>query len=88
MTKGYVAAFDAIDNASARVFSVSWAAVGGFGIVLAVALRRSRLYSASVARISVASELALMAAMILGIGCHIAAAFVPVGRLTGGSDAI
>ena len=62
MAKGNVAAYDAIDNASGAVFSVSWAALGGFGIVLAVALRRSRLYSASVAWISVASDLALIAA--------------------------
>ena len=76
MKPGYVAAYDAIDNASGAVFSVSWAALGGFGIVLAVALRRSRLYSAIVAWISVASDLALIAAIIVGIGFHIPAAFV------------
>ena len=76
MKPGYIAAYDALDNASGAVFSVSWAALGGFGIVLAVALRRSQLFSTTVAWISAASGLALIGAIIVGIGFHVPAAFV------------
>ena len=41
MKPGYVAVYDALDNASGAVFSVSWAALGGFGMVRAIALRLS-----------------------------------------------
>ena len=75
---GYVAVYDALDNASGAVFSVSWAALGGFGMVLAVALRLSPLFSTIVAWISAMSGLALIGAVIVGIGFQAAAAFVLV----------
>ena len=73
---GYIAAYDALNNASGAVFSVSWAALGGFGFVLAVALRRSHLLPTTVAWISAVSGLAFIGAIIVGIGFHVPAAFV------------
>ncbi len=75
MKPGYIGAYDALDNASGTVFSVSWAALGGFGIILAVALR-SQHFSTTMAWISAASGLALIGAIIVGIGFHVPAAFV------------
>ncbi len=76
MKPGYIAAYDALDNASGAVFSVSWAALGGFGIILAVALRHSQHFSTTMAWISAASGLALIGAFIVGIGFHVPTAFV------------
>ena len=53
-----------------------WAALGGFGIILAVALRHSQHFSNTMAWISAASGLALIGAIIVGIGFHVPAAFV------------
>jgi hypothetical protein len=73
---GYIAVYDGLGNASGGVFSVSWAALGGFGIVLAVALRRSGLFSTVVAGISAVSGVALLGAIVVGVGFHVPAAFV------------
>jgi hypothetical protein len=73
---GYVAVYDSLDHVSGGVFGVSWAALGIFGVVYSVALRRSGLYSKTLAYISAASGVALVGAIVLGIGFQIPVAFV------------
>jgi hypothetical protein len=73
---GYVAAYDALDNASGGIFSVSWAALGAFGVVFSFALWRSELFSNTLAVISAASGVALVGAIVVGIGLQVSAAFL------------
>lgn len=73
---GYVAAYDALGNASGGIFSVSWAALGIFGIVFSVAVRRSEAFSNTLGWISAASGVALLVAVVLGVGFQAPAAFL------------
>jgi hypothetical protein len=73
---GYVAAYDALDNVSGGVFAVSWTALGAFGVVYAVALWQSDLFSRKLAWISGVSGIALTGAVVVGIGFHVSVAFV------------
>jgi hypothetical protein len=73
---GYVAAYDALGDASGGIFAVSWAALGGFGVVFAVALWRSDEFSNVVAGISAASGIALAGAVVIGVGFQVPIAFV------------
>ena len=73
---GYVAVYDALDHLSGSVFTVSWASLGIFGIVFAVALGRSGIFSRTLAGISAASGVALVSALVVGIGFQLDAAFL------------
>lgn len=73
---GYVAAYDALDHVSGGVFAVSWAALGLFGIIFAVALWRSADFSNVTAGISATSGIALVGAVVVGVGFQVSAAFV------------
>jgi hypothetical protein len=73
---GYIAAYDALDNVSGGVFVVSWTTLGVFGIVYAVALSQSDLFPRKLAWISGASGLALIGAIVVGIGFQVSIAFV------------
>jgi hypothetical protein len=73
---GYVAVYDSLDHVSGGVFSVSWAALGVFGVVYAVAIWRSNIFSRTLACISVASGVALLGAIVVGVGFQIGAAFL------------
>jgi hypothetical protein len=72
---GYVAAYDALENVSGGIFGVSWAALGGFGLLFAVAISRSRMFPRPLAWISAASGLAGIIAIVVGIGLQGEAAF-------------
>ena len=73
---GYVAAYDALGHVSGGIFSVSWTALGLFGIVFAVALRRSDEFSNVLAAISATSGVALVGAVVIGVGLQVPIAFV------------
>jgi hypothetical protein len=73
---GYVAVYDSLDHVSGGVFAVSWAALGVFGVVYAVAIWRSGLFSKTLAWISVASGIALVGAIVVGVGFQVGAAFL------------
>ena len=73
---GYVAAYDALDHVSGGVFAVSWAALGLFGVVFAVALWRSDEFSNLVAGLSATSGVALMGAVVIGVGFQVPFAFL------------
>jgi hypothetical protein len=73
---GYIAAYDALDNVSGGVFVVSWTTLGVFGIVYAVALTQSDLFSRRLAWVSGASGIALIGAIVIGIGFQVSVAFV------------
>jgi hypothetical protein len=73
---GYVAAYDALDNVSGGVFAVSWTMLGAFGIVYAVALSHSDLFSRKLAWISGASGISLVGAIVVGIGFQVSVAFL------------
>jgi hypothetical protein len=73
---GYVAVYDALDDVTGGMFAVSWAALGLFGIVYAVALSRSDLFSKTLAGISAASGVALVSAIVVGIVFQVPVAFV------------
>jgi hypothetical protein len=73
---GYVAAYDALDDVSGGVFAVSWAALGLFGIVFAVALWRSDEFSNVVAAMSAACGVALVSAVVIGVALQVSIAFV------------
>jgi hypothetical protein len=73
---GYVATYDALENVSGGVFGVSWAALGGFGLLFAVAISRSRMFPRPLAWISATSGLAGIIAIVVGIGLHGEAAFL------------
>jgi len=72
---GYVAAYDALDNVSGGVFAVSWAALGVFGLLFAVAISRSGLFPRPLAWISAVSGLASIIAIVVGIGLRGGGAF-------------
>jgi hypothetical protein len=73
---GYVAAYDALDNVSGGVFAVSWAALGVFGLLFAVAISRSQMFPRPLAWISAASGLASIIAVVIGIGLKGGGAFL------------
>jgi hypothetical protein len=73
---GYVAAYDALGHVSGGIFSVSWAALGLFGIVFAVAVRRSGEFSNLLAAASATSGVALVCAVVVGVGLQVPIAFV------------
>jgi Domain of unknown function (DUF4386) len=73
---GYVAAYDALDNVSGGVFGVSWAALGVFGLLFAVAISRSRMFPRPLAWTSAASGLAGIIAIVVGIGLQGGGAFL------------
>ena len=73
---GYVAAYDALGDVSGGIFSVSWAALGLFGLVFAVAAFRSEQFSNPLAGASAASGVALLGAVVIGVGLHVPVAFV------------
>jgi hypothetical protein len=73
---GYVAAYDALDHVSGGMFAVSWAALGLFGVVFAVALWRSDEFSNLVAGLSTTSGVALVGAVVIGVGFQVPIAFV------------
>jgi len=73
---GYVAAYDALGHVSGGIFSVSWTALGLFGILFAVALRRSEEFSNVLAAISATSGVALVGAVVIGVGLQVPIAFV------------
>jgi hypothetical protein len=73
---GYVAVYDSLDHVSGGIFAVSWATLGVFGVVYAVAIWRSGLFSRTLAGISVASGVALGGAIVVGVGFQIGAAFL------------
>ena len=73
---GYIAAYDALDDVSGGVFAVSWTTLGVFGIVYAIALSQSDLFPRKLAWISGASGIALIGAIVLGIGFQVSVAFV------------
>jgi hypothetical protein len=73
---GYVAAYDALGHVSGGIFSVSWTALGLFGIMFAVALRRSEEFSNVLAGISATSGVALVGAVVIGVGLQVPIAFV------------
>jgi hypothetical protein len=73
---GYIAVYDALADVSGAVFGVSWASLGIFGIVYAVALSQSDIFSTKLAWISAASGVAVISAIVLGIGFQVHVAFV------------
>ena len=73
---GYVAVYDALGNASGGVFAVSWVALGFFGVVFGVAIWRSGVFSKTLAGVSVASGVALVGAIVVGIAFQVDAAFL------------
>ena len=73
---GYVAAYDALGHVSGGIFAVSWAALGLFGIVFAVAVWRSEELSDVVAGVSATSGVALLGAVVIGVGLQVPIAFV------------
>ena len=73
---GYVAAYDALDHVSGGIFAVSWAALGLFGVVFAVALWRSDEFSNVVAGLSATSGVALVGAVVIGVGFQVSIAFL------------
>jgi hypothetical protein len=73
---GYVAAFDALDNASGAVFAVSWAALGLFGLLYAAAILRDGFFPRWLGWVSAASAAAVIAAIVLGVGLQVDVAFV------------
>jgi hypothetical protein len=73
---GYVAAYDALDSASGGVFAVSWAALGVFALLYAVAIAKSVIFPRPLAWISAASGLASITAVIVGVGLQGGGAFL------------
>jgi hypothetical protein len=73
---GYVAAYDALDHVTGGIFGVSWAALGFFGVVFGVALWRSDEFSHRLAGLSMASGVALLGAVVVGVGFQVQFAFV------------
>jgi hypothetical protein len=73
---GYVAAYDAIDKVSGGIFGVSWAALGVFGLLLAVAISRTEMFPRPLAWISAASGLASIIAIVVGVGLQGGGAFL------------
>ena len=73
---GYVAAYDALDHVSGGIFAVSWAALGFFGVVFGVALWRSHEFSNIVAGLSATSGVALVGAVVIGVGFQVSIAFL------------
>jgi hypothetical protein len=73
---GYIAAYDALGDVSGGVFAVSWTTLGLFGIVYAVALWQSDLFSRGLGWVSGASGVALISAVVLGIAFQVSVAFV------------
>jgi hypothetical protein len=73
---GYVAVYDALNDVSGGIFAVSWASLGSYGLVYAVAVSRSELFSRKLAWISAASGLSLIGAIVVGIGFQVPVAFV------------
>jgi len=73
---GYVAAYDALGDVSGGIFAVSWAALGLFGLVFAAAVWRSEELSNVVAGLSAASGVALVGAVVIGVGLQVPIAFV------------
>ena len=73
---GYIAAYDALDQVSGGIFSVSWAALGFFGILFAAALWRSDEFSNLLAGISAASGVAMVGAVVIGVVAQVPGAFL------------
>ena len=73
---GYIAAYDALDQVSGGIFSVSWAALGFFGILFAAALWRSDEFSNLLAGISAASGVAMVGAVVIGVVAQLPGAFL------------
>jgi hypothetical protein len=73
---GYIAAYDALDDVSGGIFAVSWTTLGVFGIMYAVALSQSNLFPRTLAWISGASGIALIGAIVVGVGFQVSAAFL------------
>ncbi len=73
---GYVAAYDALDNVSGGVFAVSWAALGVFALLYAVAIAKSRIFPRPLAWVSATSGLANITAVIVGVGLQRDGAFL------------
>jgi Domain of unknown function (DUF4386) len=72
---GYVAAYDALDNVSGGIFAVSWAALGVFGLLFAVAISRSEMFPRPLPWISAISGLASIIAVVVGVGLQGGSAF-------------
>jgi hypothetical protein len=73
---GYIAAYAALDNVSGGIFAVSWAALGIFALLFAVAIARSQMFPRPLAWISAASGLASIVAVVVGIGLQGGGAFL------------
>jgi hypothetical protein len=73
---GYVAVYDALDSVSGGVFAVSWAALGVFALLYAVAIAKSRIFPRPLVWISAASGLASITAVIVGVGLQGDGAFL------------
>jgi hypothetical protein len=73
---GYVAAYDALDNVSGGIFGVSWAALGVFALLYAVAIAKSQIFPRPLVWISAASGLASITAVVVGVGLQGGGAFL------------
>jgi hypothetical protein len=73
---GYVAVYDALDSVSGSVFAVSWASLGVFALLYAVAIAKSRIFPRPLVWISATSGLASIAAVIVGVGLQWGGAFL------------
>jgi hypothetical protein len=73
---GYVAAFDALSNASGGIFAVAWAALGIFSLLYAAAMLQEGTFPRWLPWLSLGSAIATLAALALGIGFQVDAAFM------------
>ena len=73
---GYVAVYDALDNLSGGIFGVSWAALGVFGLLYAVAIAKSPIFPRPLVWISGASGFASITAVVVGVGLQGGGAFL------------
>jgi hypothetical protein len=73
---GYVAAFDALSNVSGGIFAVAWAATGMFGLLYAAAMLQERTFPRWLPWLSLCSGIATLAALAVGVGLQLDAAFM------------
>ena len=73
---GYVASFDALNDASGGIFAVSWVALALFGLVFAQAISCEETYPHWVAWVSAVSGALIAGALILGVAFRVGIAFV------------
>jgi len=73
---GYVAAFDALSNASGGIFAVAWAALAIFGLLYAAAMRAEGTFARWLPWVSAASAVSTLTALALGTGFQLDIAFV------------